>query len=381
MELSNLTNAFNQSSEDAKSSTPTTQIGQLWDIDANGDLGPAGETDRSKWNPKSTSGDVFEQDSEVLQDPQSAKQTLINSGLTQEDILAIIQKDVDFSYDEKTNTFNIASGEIKPSTMNAVCAYFDMADGKYDEANIVVGKDVTFETQIIHSIGLDGLGHYTEAVPSFGGIKCNSIDIQSQNIINGDKMFAGADADIIKIADQPNLKSANNMFNGCTSSAVVLGELPEDFSGKESAESGKIHSLTYMFTGCEAVVMNSDLTDVIYDPEEQNVVQILPEIVNPHITPDSGQKINPSVPKIEIDPDNTSDSEKKTPIEKIREWIESKYKSSGEPVLFSSDNEKGSSIVDKIQDRAKQAMDALGLDGVSDPVSVEKSDVVDYFEK
>lgn len=392
MELSNLTAAFNKSSDAAKSSISQdgfqSQAEDRAFITAEDrpDMDPGFETKAAE-DSELTPGDItdpgFDPGKSTIpnvlpRDPQSAKQTLINSGLTQEDILAIIQRDVDFSYDEKTNTFNIVSGEIKPSTMDAVRAYFDMADGKYDEANIVVGEDVTFETQLRPSLGLDGLGHYTEAVPSFAGIKCNSIDIQSQNIINGDKMFAGADADIIKVADQPNLKSANNMFNGCTASAVVLGELPEGFSGKESAESGKIYSLTYMFNGCEAIVMNSDLTDVIYDPAEQNAVQILPEIVNPHITPNPGQKINPSIPKIEIDPDNTSDSEKKMPIEKIREWIESKYKSSGEPVLFSSDNDKGSSIVDKIQDRAKQAMDALGLDGVSDPTSVEKSDV---FEK
>ena len=234
----------------------------------------------------------------------------------------------------------------------------------------MIGEDVTFGTQIINAGLTNGNSIAANSivfVPSFAGIKCNSIDVQSQNIVNGGNMFAGAEADIIKIADQPNLKSADNMFSGCTSSAVVIGELPPVVQGN-------------IFRGCEAVVLNPDLTDVIYDPAEQNTVQILPEIVNPHIMPNPGQKIDPSIPKIEIDPDNISDSdsEKKTPIEKIREWIEGKYKASGEPVLFSSDNEKSSSIVDKIQDRAKQAMDALGIDGIFDPASVEKSDC---FEK
>lgn len=350
MALSSLTAAFNESSDAAKSSISDGFQSQAEDrafitAEDRPDMDPGFETKAAE-DSELTPGDIT--------DP----------GLTQDDILKTIQHDLDFSYDEETNTLNIVSGEIKPSTMDAVRAYFDMSDGKYDDANIVIGKDVTFKTEVINAGLTNGqttIDMPMNIVPSFEGIKCNSIDIQSQNIINGDNMFAGADADIIKVADQPNLESANNMFNGCTASAVVLGELPEDFSGKEPAENGKNYSLDYMFNGCEAVVMNSDLTDVIYDPAENG-------IVNPHITPDSGHKINPSNPK--MDPENIPDSEKKTPIEKIRELIESKYNS--------ADIEKGLAVVDKIRDRAKQAMDALGIDGIFDPGSVEKSD---GFEK
>lgn len=348
MELSNLTNAFSQSSGDAKNPTPVTQMGQLWSIDADGNWGPAGETNRVDQNSELTSSDSFEQDSELSYDSQPAKQIFTNSGLTQEDILAVIQKDVDFSYDEKTNTFNIASGEIKPSTMDAIRAYFDMANGKYDEANIVVGESVTFETQITRSIGLDGSGRYTETVPSFDKIKCNSIDIQSQNIVNGDKMFAGAEANIIKIADQPNLESADNMFNGCTSSVVVIGKHPSIAQDD-------------MFRGCEAVVLNPDLTDVIYDPAEHNAVQLLPETANPHVIPDFGQKIDTSAPEIDMD----------YVVKKIREQADRKHELS----------EEIAPILSKTQDKVKQAMDVLGLDDGSDLTSVEKSDAVDYFEK
>lgn len=350
MALSSLTAAFNESSDAAKSSISDGFQSQAEDrafitAEDRPDMDPGFETKAAE-DSELTSGDIT--------DP----------GLTQDDILKTIQHDLDFSYDEETNTLNIVSGEIKPSTMDAVRAYFDMSDGKYDDANIVIGKDVTFKTEVINAGLTNGqttIDMPMNIVPSFEGIKCNSIDIQSQNIINGDNMFVGVDADIIKVADQPNLESANNMFDGCAARAIVLGEFPEDFSGKEPAENGKNYSLDYMFNGCEAVVMNSDLTDVIYDPAENG-------IVNPHITPDSGHKINPSNPK--IDPENIPDSEKKTPIEKIRELIESKYDS--------ANIEKGLAVLDKIQDRAKQAMDALGIDGIFDPASVEKSDC---FEK
>lgn len=350
MALSSLTAAFNESSDAAKSSISDGFQSQAEDrafitAEDRPDMDPGFETKAAE-------------DSELIPGD------ITDPGLTQDDILKTIQHDLDFSYDEETNTLNIVSGEIKPSTMDAVRAYFDMSDGKYDDANIVIGKDVTFKTEVINAGLTNGqttIDMPMNIVPSFEGIKCNSIDIQSQNIINGDKMFVGVDADIIKVADQPNLESANNMFDGCSARAIVLGELPEDFSGKEPAENGKNYSLDYMFNGCEAVVMNSDLTDVIYDPAENG-------IVNPHITPDSGHKINPSNPK--MDPENIPDSEKKTPIEKIRELIESKYDS--------ANIEKGLAVLDKIQDRAKQAMDALGIDDIFDPASVEKSDC---FEK
>lgn len=350
MALSSLTAAFNESSDAAKSSISDGFQSQAEDrafitAEDRPDMDPGFETKAAE-DSELTPGDI------------------IDPGLTQDDILKTIQHDLDFSYDEETNTLNIVSGEIKPSTMDAVRAYFDMSDGKYDDANIVIGKDVTFKTEVINAGLTNGqttIDMPMNIVPSFEGIKCNSIDIQSQNIINGDEMFVGVNADIIKVADQPNLESANNMFDGCSARAVVLGEFPEDFSGKEPAENGKNYSLDYMFNGCEAVVMNSDLTDVIYDPAENG-------IVNPHITPDSDHKINPSNPK--MDPENIPDSEKKTPIEKIRELIESKYDS--------ANIEKGLAVLDKIQDRAKQAMDALGIDGIFDPGSVEKSDC---FEK
>ena len=384
MALSNLTAAFNESSDAAKSS-----ISDIFPRDPDDEafitaeekpdsfhsdaedkafiiaedrpnMDPGFEPksrDDSTLIPVDTTDTGFDPDKGFIPKTPSQDSQLINQifnpNLTQDEILEMIQRDVDFSYDENTNTFNITSGEVKPSTMDAVRAYFGMADGKYDEANIVVGEDVTFVTGLKPAVqALNGVGHYTEIAPSFSGIKCNSIDIQSQNIVNGDKMFAGAEADIIKIADQPNLKSADNMFNGCTSSAVVIGERPPVVQGN-------------MFRGCEAVVLNSDLTDVIYDPEAQNDSHIIPGITSPHIVPGSGDKIAPINPKIEITPNGASVSGEKTIIETIRD-------------KFDKIRESSMNFADKVQERAKQAIDALGLDDVSDPASVEKSD---GFEK
>lgn len=367
MALSNLTAAFNESSDAAKSSISNIFHSNAEDkafikAENRPNVDPGFELksrDDSTLIPVDATDTGFDPDNGFIpktfpQDSQSINQ-IFNPNLTQDEILEIIQRDVDFSYDEKTNTFNITSGEIKPSTMDAVRAYFDMADGKYDEANIVVGEDVTFGTQIINAELTNGhsiTGNPMTIAPSFDGIKCNSIDIQSQNIINGDKMFAGAEADIIKIADQPNLKSADNMFNGCTSSAVVIGEYPPVVHGN-------------IFRGCEAVVLNPDLTDVIYDPEAQNDSHIIPGITSPHIVPGSGDKIAPINPKIEITPNGASGSGEKTIIETIRD-------------KFDKIRESSMNFADKVQDRAKQAIDALGLDDVSDPASVEKSD---GFEK
>lgn len=193
-------------------------------------------------------------------------------------LLARIREDVDFSYDEETNTFNIDSGEITPATMRYVREYFDATGDEYKNFNLVVGEDVTFD----NTSGLRSLDPHTASLDriSFAGIDCNCIDIRSQNITDADFMFRNAEANIIKLADQPNLTTAHSMFDGCDARAVIMGDIPAEVQSQDD-----------MFKGCSSVVLNPDLTRVLYDPEYVADVVKVPE---PQIVvPDSQETQEP----------------------------------------------------------------------------------------
>lgn len=165
-------------------------------------------------------------------------------------MLAELQKDVNFSYDEETKTMTISGGEMDQHTMDALRAYMDLSDGEFDDANIIIGQDVTFGNSIEKGLH----GKYSVTGPVFGDIKCKSIDIQSQNITNADRMFAETQADIIKVADQPNLESADSMFFNSNAKMISIGEFPDSI--KDSAAT---------FIHCYAVVMNKDGTEILHD--------------------------------------------------------------------------------------------------------------------
>ncbi len=171
-----------------------------------------------------------------------------------ETMLAELQKDVNFSYDEETKTMMISGGEISQHTLDALRGYMELSDGEFDDANIVVGQDVTFK----NSFKKDVRGEYYVSGPTFGDMKCKSIDIQSQNITNAYCMFASTKADIIKVADQPNLEAAKSMFSDCDAKLVSIGEFPESVYGD---------TVNPVFLGCSSVVVNKDMTDVIYSPK------------------------------------------------------------------------------------------------------------------
>lgn len=175
-----------------------------------------------------------------------------------EAMLAEIQKDVTFAYDEETKTMTISGGEISQHTLDALRGYMELSDGEFDDANIVVGQDVTFK----NSFKKDVRGVYYVAGPTFGDIKCKSIDIQSQNITNAYCMFASTKADIIKVADQPNLETAASMFSDCEAKLVSIGEFPESVYG------GVVNPV---FRGCSSIVVSKDMTDVIYSPKSNPV--------------------------------------------------------------------------------------------------------------
>lgn len=165
-------------------------------------------------------------------------------------MLAELQKDVNFSYDEETKTMTISGGEMDQHTMDALRAYMDLSDGEFDDANIIIGQDVTFGNSIEKGLH----GKYSVTGPVFGDIKCKSIDIQSQNITNADRMFAETQADIIKVADQPNLESADSMFSNSNAKMISIGEFPDSI--KDSAAT---------FIHCYAVVMNKEGTEILHD--------------------------------------------------------------------------------------------------------------------
>lgn len=133
----------------------------------------------------------------------------------EEKLLENIRKDVDMQYDEETKTFTISSGEIDAGTAKAIGKYFQEADGKYDDANIVIGADVTFKKDTVLTRD-----------PQFKDITCNRFEIQSQNIITADHMFHDVHAKEITIASQPGLESATGMFEGCEADSISVGEIP-----------------------------------------------------------------------------------------------------------------------------------------------------------
>lgn len=134
-------------------------------------------------------------------------------------LLEDIRKDVDMQYDEETKTFTISSGEIDAGTAKAISKYFHETDGEYDDANIVIGPDVTFKKDTILTRD-----------PQFKDITCNRFEIQSQNIITADNMFRDVHAKEITVADQPGLESATGMFEGCEADSISVGEIPAGVS-------------------------------------------------------------------------------------------------------------------------------------------------------
>lgn len=137
----------------------------------------------------------------------------------EEKLLENIRKDVDMQYDEETKTFTISSGEIDAGTAKAISKYFHETDGKYDDANIVIGSDITFKKDTILTRD-----------PQFKDITCNRFEIQSQNIITADHMFRDVHAKEITVADQPGLESATGMFEGCEADSISVGEIPAGIS-------------------------------------------------------------------------------------------------------------------------------------------------------
>lgn len=164
-----------------------------------------------------------------------------------------ISKDVGITYDNSTDTFNIASGNFDGKTAKALKNYIDSADGKYDKANIVIGKDVTFDKDDLlkKDIRFD--------------FKCGSLDIQSQDIADASSMFEDSDIDSIKLADQPNLSDTTDMFKNCKASTVSIGKIPAAVDKKA------------MKTGCNAAFTtdaasrgtqaDSELSDVMPSAE------------------------------------------------------------------------------------------------------------------
>lgn len=183
-------------------------------------------------------------------------------------MLAVIQKDVDFAYDEETKTMTISGGEISQYTLEVLRGYMELSDGEFNDANIVIGQDVTFR----NSVEKDALGRYSVTAPTFGNIKCNSIDVQSQNITNGDHMFEGTCASIIKVADQPNLESADCMFSDSAAKLISIGEFPDAVMYPEDV-------VRTVFVDCDSVVVNKDMTDIKYAPSTSHLYKDDADIV------------------------------------------------------------------------------------------------------
>lgn len=198
---------------------------------------PISETENTPEFPNIPDG-IALPEKEVIQDPDM-----------KDKMLAELQKDVNFVYDEETKTITISGGEISQHTTDALRAYMDLSDGEFDGASIVIGQDVTFK----NSIKKDITGKYSITGPTFGDIKCKDINIQSQNITNADHMFAGTQAYVISVADQPNLESADSMFARSGAKTIFIGEFPDSVLNADDS---------HIFDNCDAPVLRGH--DIVY---------------------------------------------------------------------------------------------------------------------
>lgn len=249
-----------------------------------------------------------------------------------EAMLAEIQKDVTFAYDEETKTMTISGGEVSQHTLDALRAYTDLSDGEFDDANIVIGQDVTFR----NSVEKDALGRYSVTAPTFGNIKCKSIDVQSQNITNGDHMFEGTCASIIKVADQPNLESADCMFSDSSAKLISIGEFPDAVMNPEGV-------VCTVFVGCDSVVVNKDMTDIKYAPSTSHFYKT-----------DADTMVYPQ--KNEEDKIQTN----KEP-EPDYSVVGPDYATGRESSVYLRQNGFGENNTDRTVDRAQQAENELGV--------------------
>lgn len=249
-----------------------------------------------------------------------------------ETMLAELQKDVTFAYDEETKTMTISGGEISQHTLDALRAYTDLSDGEFDDANIVIGQDVTFR----NSVEKDALGRYSVTAPTFGNIKCKSIDVQSQNITNGDHMFEGTQASIIKVADQPNLESADCMFSDSAAKLISIGEFPDAVMNPEDV-------VCNVFVGCDSVVVNKDMTDIKYAPSTSHFYKTDADIMV-YPQKNEGDKIQtdkqPEPDHMIVGPD---------------------YKTGRESSVYLRQEGFGEDHSDRTADRVQQAENALGV--------------------
>lgn len=257
-------------------------------------------------------------------------------------MLAVIQKDVDFAYDEETKTMTISGGEISQYTLDVLRGYMELSDGEFNDANIVIGQDVTFR----NSVEKDALGRYSVTAPTFGNIKCNSIDVQSQNITNGDHMFEGTCASIIKVADQPNLESADCMFSDSAAKLISIGEFPDAVMHPEDV-------VRTVFVGCDSVVVNKDMTDIKYAPSTSHLYKDDADIV--------------------VRPQKNEEDKIQTNKEPDYSVVGHDYATGRESSVYLRRDGFGENHMDRTTNRVQQAESALGVTVGQMSTSQEKS--------
>lgn len=150
-------------------------------------------------------------------------------------LLEQIRQDVDIQIDAENKEVIIDSGALTDETTDALRKYLALK-GETDEAwktpDLTVGKDVTFESSYDESQSVVNFDHrrdfLSDSYPDFAGMNFGKLEIQSQNITNGNYMFAGVSADEIVVADQPNLESADNMFSFAQADNISIGKIPDN---------------------------------------------------------------------------------------------------------------------------------------------------------
>lgn len=141
-------------------------------------------------------------------------------------LLEQIKKDVDIQIDSENKEIIISSGELTDETTDALREYLALK-GNTDEAwktpDLMVEEGVHFHASTDETLVVGATPDY----PDFAGMRFGKLEIQSQDILNADCMFAGVSADEIVLADQPNLESADSMFGFTHVDNISIGKLPD----------------------------------------------------------------------------------------------------------------------------------------------------------
>ena len=171
-----------------------------------------------------------EDDATLRKEPQSRSSSDLPSNLPsvedlENNLLERIRQDVDIQIDDENKEIIINSGALTDETTDALREYLALkgnADEAWKTPDLMIEEGVHFHASTDETLVVGATPDY----PDFKGMSFGKLEIQSQDILNADRMFAGVSADEIVLADQPNLESADSMFGFAQVDNISIGKLP-----------------------------------------------------------------------------------------------------------------------------------------------------------